>query len=131
MIVLVVGVTIAIAFDAMLGYIRSFLLLLLHQQDRHLRLTSHDLPKLLSLPMEFFERNTAGVLSKHMQQDQRIREFLTGRLLLTLLDATALLVFLPVLLFYSVATDDRGVCSAPRDPAVHHRRRWRDRSAGG
>jgi len=37
-----------------------------------------------------------------MQQDQRIREFLSGRLLFTVLDATALFVFLPILLFYSV-----------------------------
>ena len=38
-----------------------------------------------------------------MQQDQRIREFLSGRLLLTALDATALFVFVPILLYYSVA----------------------------
>jgi ATP-binding cassette subfamily B protein len=37
-----------------------------------------------------------------MQQDQRIREFLSGRLLLTVLDATALFVFVPILLYYSV-----------------------------
>ena len=52
--------------------------------------------------MTFFEQSTAGVLTKHMQQTGQIREFLTGRLFLTLLDSTALLIFLPVLLFYSV-----------------------------
>ena len=76
-----------------------------------IRLTSHDLPKLLSLPVDFFERNLAGVISKHMQQDQRIREFLSGRLLLTVLDATALFVFIPVLMFYSL-TSPRWSCSA-------------------
>jgi ATP-binding cassette subfamily B protein len=37
-----------------------------------------------------------------MQQASRIREFLTGRLFLTALDALSLLVFLPVLAFYSL-----------------------------
>jgi ATP-binding cassette subfamily B protein len=36
-----------------------------------------------------------------MQQVEKIREFLTGRLLLTLLDATSLLVVVPLLFFYS------------------------------
>ena len=50
-----------------------------------MRLASTIFLKLLSLPVDFFERNLAGVISKHMQQDQRIREFLSGRLLLTIL----------------------------------------------
>jgi ATP-binding cassette, subfamily B, bacterial HlyB/CyaB len=49
----------------------------------------------------FFERNLAGVLLQHVQQNRRIREFLTGRLFLTLLDASALIVFIPVLFLYS------------------------------
>jgi ATP-binding cassette subfamily B protein len=36
-----------------------------------------------------------------MQQVEKIREFLTGRLFLTLLDATSLLVIVPLLFFYS------------------------------
>jgi len=48
-----------------------------------IRLTSQIFGKPLSLPMEFFERNLAGVISKHMQQDQKIREFLTGDFLKT------------------------------------------------
>ena len=39
---------------------------------------------------------------KHMQQAARIREFLTGRLFLTALDALSLFVFIPVLALYSV-----------------------------
>lgn len=37
-----------------------------------------------------------------MQQTGRIREFLTGRLFLTLLDGVSLFVFVPILLLYSV-----------------------------
>src|SRR5262245_53030357 len=57
--------------------------------------------RLLSLPIDFFERASAGVITKHMQQLEKIREFLTGRLFLTLLDVTSLLVVVPLLFFYS------------------------------
>jgi subfamily B ATP-binding cassette protein HlyB/CyaB len=101
MTVLTIGVCIAIAFDILLNFMRSYVVLYATSKI-DIRLTSQIFLKLLSLPMDFFERNLAGVISKHMQQDQKIREFLTGRLLLTLLDATALLIYVPVLMFYSV-----------------------------
>jgi subfamily B ATP-binding cassette protein HlyB/CyaB len=101
MTVLTIGVCLAILFDMLLSYLRSYLLLHLTSKI-DIRLTRRSFLKLLSLPVAFFERNLAGVLSKHMQQDQKIREFLTGRLLLTVLDASALLVFIPVLAFYSI-----------------------------
>jgi ATP-binding cassette, subfamily B, bacterial HlyB/CyaB len=101
MTVLIIGVILALLFDATLSYARS-LILLYASSKIDMRLAMVTFLKLLSLPVDFFERNLAGVISKHMQQDQRIREFLSGRLLLTLLDATALLVFVPILMFYSV-----------------------------
>ncbi|MCC6889417.1 MAG: peptidase domain-containing ABC transporter [Hyphomicrobiales bacterium] len=101
MTVLMVGVCLAIAFEVALGYARN--LILLHATSKiDIRLAGAIFVKLLSLPVDFFERNLAGVISKHMQQDQRIREFLSGRLLITALDATALFVFVPILLLYSV-----------------------------
>ncbi len=99
--VLTIGVVLAILFEAALGYARG-LLMLYATSKIDIRLATTIFRKMISLPVEFFERNLAGVVSKHMQQDQRIREFLSGRLLLTVLDATALFVFLPILLFYSV-----------------------------
>jgi ATP-binding cassette subfamily B protein len=102
MTVLIIGVCLAIAFESALTYARS--MILLHATSKiDMRLATTIFLKLLSLPVDFFERNLAGVISKHMQQDQRIREFLSGRLLLTLLDATALFVFVPILLFYSAS----------------------------
>ena len=99
--VLTIGICIALIFDALLGYLRSYLLL--HATSKiDIRVATRTFAHLLKLPMTFFEQSTAGVLTKHMQQTAQIREFLTGRLFLTLLDSTALLIFLPVLLFYSV-----------------------------
>lgn len=99
--VLTVGICIALVFDAILGYLRSYLLL--HATSKiDVRVATRTFGHMLKLPMDFFEHITAGVLTKHMQQTNQIREFLTGNLFLTLLDATALLVFIPVLMMYSV-----------------------------
>src|ERR1700724_2144681 len=100
MVVLTIGVVLAILFDAALGYARG-LILLYATSKIDIRLATTIFRKMISLPVDFFERNLAGVISKHMQQDQRIREFLSGRLLLTVLDATALLVYIPILAYYS------------------------------
>jgi ATP-binding cassette, subfamily B, bacterial HlyB/CyaB len=100
MTVLLIGVCCAIAFEIMLNFARSYILLYATSKI-DMRLASTIFLKLMSLPVDFFERNLAGVISKHMQQDQRIREFLSGRLLLTILDATALLVYVPILFYYS------------------------------
>ena len=101
MVVLTIGVVLAILFDTALSYARGMILLYATSKI-DIRLATAIFRKMISLPVDFFERNLAGVISKHMQQDQRIREFLSGRLLFTLLDATALFVFLPILMFYSL-----------------------------
>ncbi|MGQ0664204.1 MAG: peptidase domain-containing ABC transporter [Pseudomonadota bacterium] len=98
--VLGVGILVALVFDAALGFLRSYLLA--HATAKiDVRLAMRTFNHLLSLPIAFFERSPAGVLAKHMQQVGTIREFLTGRLFSTLIDASALFVFLPVLFVYS------------------------------
>jgi ATP-binding cassette, subfamily B, bacterial HlyB/CyaB len=95
------GVILALLFEAALSFLRS--LLLLHATNRiDVRLAYRTFDHLLRLPLGFFESSSAGVITKHMQQAEEIRQFMTGKLFLSLLDATALLVFVPVLLFYSV-----------------------------
>ena len=56
---------------------------------------------LLSLPMTVFETTPAGVLTRNIQQTDKIRHFLTGRMLQTLLDAALLPVLLTVLALLS------------------------------
>jgi subfamily B ATP-binding cassette protein HlyB/CyaB len=99
--VLSAGIIIALLFDATFTFLRRYLLL--YATNRiDIRLATSTFAHLLSLPITFFEQASAGILVKHMQQASRIREFLTGRLFLTLLDGLSLFVFLPVLLMYSV-----------------------------
>ena len=99
--VLTVGVIIALLFEAGFRFIRQVLLLFATRRI-DIRVARRTFGHLLSLPLEFFERRYAGVLTKHMQQTEKIRQFLTGRLFLTTLDALSLIVFIPVLFLYSV-----------------------------
>jgi ATP-binding cassette subfamily B protein len=99
--VLTVGVLLAILFEAGFSFLRQFMLLFATRRI-DMRVARRTFGRLLSLPLEFFERRFAGVLVKHMQQTEKIRNFLTGRLLLTILDSVALFVMIPVLFFYSV-----------------------------
>jgi ATP-binding cassette subfamily B protein len=98
--VLTGGVVLALMFDAVFGFLRQYFLL--HATNRiDIRLAQKTFSHLLRLPITYFETGTAGVIVRHMQQAEKIRQFLTGRLFLTLLDATVLIVLLPVLFFYS------------------------------
>ena len=99
--VLAAGATAALAFDAIFGFLRRYLLLYATNKV-DIRVATKTFGHLLGLPVTFFEHISAGVLVKHMQQAARIREFLTGRLFLTTLDALSLFVFIPVLALYSV-----------------------------
>ncbi|MBR0651500.1 peptidase domain-containing ABC transporter [Roseomonas terrae] len=98
--VLLVGVLLALVFDAVFGFLRRYLLI--YATNRvDIRITTRTFAHLLRLPIDFFERMPAGVVVRHLQQAGRVREFLTGRMFLTLLDSMTLLVFLPILFLYS------------------------------
>lgn len=99
--VLGVGIVIALMFDSVFGFLRQMLTLSATNKI-DMRLTRRTFSHLLSLPIDYFETTSAGVVTRHMQQLERIRGFLTGRLFFTALDTTALLIFLPILFTYSV-----------------------------
>lgn len=99
--VLGIGMTVALVVNAGLDFLRDYLLL--HATNKiDLRVTTRTFRHMLNLPLEFFEHMTAGVLTKHMQQTAKIRQFLTGSVFLTMLEATSLFVFLPFLFIYSL-----------------------------
>ena len=101
LVVIGIGVVVAILFDALFNALRSYFVLTIASRI-DIRLAQTTFRHLMRLPISFFDQARAGVVTKHMQQGQQIREFLSGRLLGTLLDVPALLVFLPLLLWYSV-----------------------------
>ena len=101
LVVLGVGVSVAVAFESLIGFLRNTLLV--HVTNKlDIRLSTRIFDHLVRLPIGFFETCPAGVLTKHMQQIEKVREFFTGRLLTTVLDSWALLVFLPIMMAYSL-----------------------------
>lgn len=97
-----IGMAVALAVNAGLDFFRDYLLL--HATNKiDLRVTGRTFRHLLNLPLDFFEHMAAGVLTQHMQQTSKIRNFLTGNVFLTMLEATSLFVFVPFLFFYSLS----------------------------
>jgi len=99
--VLGIGIVVALVFDATFGFLRQILTLSATNKI-DMRLTRRTFSHLLSLPIDYFETTTAGVITRHMQQVEKIRQFLTGRMFFTILDTTSLFIFLPILFTYSV-----------------------------
>lgn len=100
LLVIVTLYVLMIIFDGFFGYVRQNLMLLASNKI-DAKLTSRTFQHLLSLPLHFFERNSAGVLTRHMQQTEKLRHFLTGRLFQVFLDAVTLPVLLVLLFLYS------------------------------
>ncbi|MGQ9367155.1 peptidase domain-containing ABC transporter [Azospirillum sp. A39] len=98
--VLAAGVGGALLFEAVFSFLRRYLLLAATNRI-DMRLSRRTFSHLLALPIDYFEATTAGVTVRHMQQVEKIRQFLTGRLFLTALDCTALFIFVPILFLYS------------------------------
>jgi len=98
--VLITGLVAVILFDTLLQFLRTFVLT--HTASRidvelgH-RLFSH----LARLPIAYFESRPAGQTVARMRELEKIRTFLTGQALTSLLDLFFALVFVAVLFFYS------------------------------
>jgi ATP-binding cassette subfamily B protein len=96
-----VAFLIAISFDGMFSYIRQQMMQFATNKI-DAKLAARIFRHLLSLPLPFFERTTAGVLSRNIQQTEKLRQFLTGRVFQVAVDASAMPVLLVMLLLYSV-----------------------------
>jgi len=98
---LLIGV--AMLSETLLGYARRQLILVVGARvDAKLNL--HVFERLLRLPLDYFGRNQAGsIWSMTGLQIGKIREFLTGKLLTTMLDLVTLIVLLPILFFLQPA----------------------------
>jgi ATP-binding cassette, subfamily B, bacterial HlyB/CyaB len=94
---LLIGV--AMLSETMLSFARRQLILVVGARvDAKLNL--HVFQRLLGLPLDYFQRNQAGTIwSMTGLQINKIREFLTGKLLTTMLDLMTLAVLLPILFY--------------------------------
>ena len=88
--------TVAAIYETLLGYGRRELIQVISARvDTRLQL--HLFTRLLSLPLDFFERNQAGQTTFRLTQVFRVREFVTGKLMGTFLDSMTLVFLLPFL----------------------------------
>ena len=101
LIVILSALALFVAFGAALSYARQYLLL--HTGNRidavlGMRAFEH----LLRLPPRYFETRPTGTLVARLHGVETIREFITGAAASVLLDFPFLIVFLAVMLWYSV-----------------------------
>ena len=99
--VLAIGILVALTFESIFSYVRQILLLAATNKI-DMQVTRRAFGHLLTLPIDYFDTTSAGVVARVMQQLEGIRGFLTGRLLFTALDAVTLLIYVPLLFSYSV-----------------------------
>ncbi|HEY0419938.1 MAG TPA: ABC transporter transmembrane domain-containing protein, partial [Acetobacteraceae bacterium] len=93
---IVMMLAIATIFETYLGYIRRQLILIVATRlDAKLGL--HVFKRLLALPIDYFERTQTGAIMYQIGQITKIRDFMTGKVLTTLLDFVTLMVLLPFL----------------------------------
>jgi ATP-binding cassette, subfamily B, bacterial HlyB/CyaB len=110
--VLCVAMGILIAFDTAFGYLRRYMVqIILRRVDA--KLSTNVFDQILNLPMEFFERTPTGKTVHDVHEIYRIRNFLTHQLFGTMLDALVLVVFLPIMFFFSVLLTSfvLGICA--------------------
>ncbi|MCF6176026.1 MAG: ATP-binding cassette domain-containing protein [Victivallaceae bacterium] len=99
--VLGIGIIIALLFNALMEFLRGYLLLFATNKI-DIRTATKTFAHLMNLPVDFFERMSSGVLIKHMQQSEKIRGFLSGNLFFTILELFSLIIFIPFMMIYSV-----------------------------
>ncbi len=97
---LILGVS--VLYETLLGYARRLIILVVGVRT-DAKLSLHVFNRLIRLPLDYFERHPAGETMYKVGQMNKIREFMTGKLMTTLLDMITLLVLLP-LLFWLNAT---------------------------
>ena len=98
--VLCIAMTVLIVFETMFSYLRRELVY--HVARRvDVKLSTETFNKSLNLPIEFFERTPTGEIARDMNEMYKIRNFLTGQLFGTFLDALVIVVILPILFFFS------------------------------
>ena len=89
---------VAIIWEGVLTWGRRLLLVILSTRlDARLNLMIFD--RLMTLPIEFFEKNQAGEIAYKTNQIYRVRDFITGRLLSTFIDIFMVALILPILFY--------------------------------
>ena len=98
--VLCVGVFVLFMVEAVLTYMRHYLLQIITARV-DTRMAEYIFDRLLNLRIDFFERNPVGQISHDIHEADKIRRFINDQGFGTLLDSLALLIMLPVMFAFS------------------------------
>jgi ATP-binding cassette subfamily B protein len=98
--VLGIALVVVTLLEGVLGSLRTFLFT--ETSNRiDLRLGSEVIDHLLRLPLDYFDKRPVGELGTRIAELEKIRSFLTGQALSTVLDALLSTVYIVVMVFYS------------------------------
>jgi subfamily B ATP-binding cassette protein HlyB/CyaB len=101
LLVIGIGLAVFMLFTSLLGWARQ--ILLLHTGNRVDAVLAMTVFKhLFSLPTQYFETRPTGVIAARLQAVETIREFIAGTAVSLLLDIPFLLIFIAIMLWYSV-----------------------------
>jgi len=85
-----------ILYETLLGYVRRIIILVVGVRT-DAKINLHVFNRLIRLPLDYFERHPAGETMYRVSQINSVRQFITGKLMATLLDLMTLAVLLPFL----------------------------------
>jgi subfamily B ATP-binding cassette protein HlyB/CyaB len=99
--VLVIGLLVVVVFESLLNGLRSYIFS--HTTNRiDVELGARLFRHLVQLPLAYFQTRRVGDSVARVRELENIRSFLTGNALTVLLDVVFSIVFIAVMLFYSV-----------------------------
>ncbi len=99
--VLVIGLLVVVIFESLLNGLRSYIFS--HTTSRiDVELGARLFRHLLQLPLAYFQARRVGDSIARVRELENIRSFLTGNALTVLLDVFFSVVFIAIMLFYSV-----------------------------
>jgi subfamily B ATP-binding cassette protein HlyB/CyaB len=93
---------VAVSYETYLGYIRRQLIQIVGTRLDS-KLNIYVFKRILGLPIDYFEQTQTGAIMYQIGQISKIRDFITGKLLQTILDMITLCVLLPVLFWMSAS----------------------------
>ena len=98
--------------EGVIGSLRTFLFT--ETTNRiDLRLGAEVIDHLLRLPLSYFDRRPVGELGTRIAELEKIRSFLTGQALTTVLDAAFSVIYIVVMVFYSWVLTLIALCVVP------------------
>jgi len=98
--VLGVALLVVTVFEGVLGSLRTFLFTQTTNRI-DMRLGAEVIDHLLRLPLDYFDKRPVGELGTRVAELEKIRQFLTGQALTTVLDAAFSVIYILVMALYS------------------------------